>query len=376
MRILCGQVITPDEVIDRAVITIDDGKVIGVGPADGSPVDIDAPDKTAAPGFIDIHIHGAAGHEVTDGTVEAIRGMSAHIAANGVTSWLPTVLTNPWPTVRTAVSSIAQAMQEGSGGAEVLGAHLEGPYLNPSKTGAQPPDSLRPPLCGELARELGDLTSIVKYIAVACELPGAMDLIRELVSMGINVSIAHTEASYEEAQLAFDAGATSLTHIFNAMRPLHHREPGVLGAALHDDRVITELIWDNFHVHEAVARLVVKVKGPDRVALISDSVSACGLSDGNYFLGGQQIRVEGGLARLMNGTIAGSTITLDQAVRNAAKYFPIQDVIKMATIAPARSTGAADRKGRIAPSFDADIVLLNPGLSVDTVFLKGKIFKK
>ncbi|MDO8588328.1 MAG: N-acetylglucosamine-6-phosphate deacetylase [Armatimonadota bacterium] len=375
MRILCGQVITPDEVLDNSIIAIEDGKVVSLSPADGASVDVDASDKTAVPGFIDLHIHGGVGHEVMDGTVEAIRGMSVHLAANGTTSWLPSALTGPWDKMRAAVQATAQAMREGSGGAEVLGSHLEGPFLNAARTGAQPPDYLRPPSCGEMKRELGDLTSVVRYMAVASELPGAIDLIKELCAMGVTVSLAHTDASYDEARAAFDAGATSLTHTYNAMRPLRHREPGVLAAALLDDRVTAELIWDNYHVHEAAARIAIKLKGPDRIALISDAVSAAGLTDGDYFLGGQPIRVEGGLARLASGTIAGSTITIIDAVRNAAKYFPLRDVIKMATLSPARSIGADDRKGRIAVGYDADVVLLNRDLSVDAVFLKGQRFQ-
>jgi N-acetylglucosamine-6-phosphate deacetylase len=371
MKILCGQVITPYEILDNTVISIENGKVTDLAQGDGSPVDIDASDKIAVPGFIDIHLHGGLGHEVMDGTVEAIRAISGHLAANGVTSWLPSALTCPWYQIRTAVAATAQVMREGSGGSEVLGAHLEGPFLNPIRTGAQPPDFLRSPAPGEIQRELGDLLSAVRYVAVAAELPGALDVIRELCSLGIKVSIGHTEASYEQARAAFDAGATGLTHIYNAMRPLHHREPGVLGAALLDDRVTAELIWDNFHVHQAAARVAVKVKGPEKVALISDAVSAAGLSDGKYFLGGQKIIVENGLARLTSGTIAGSTMTLDQVVRNAAEYFPLQDAVKMATIAPARAIGVQDTKGTIASGRDADIVLLDKNLRVDSVFIKG-----
>ena len=376
MRILCGQVVTPDKELRDQIIDIQDGRVASVSPGDGGAVDVDASDRTAVPGFIDIHIHGAVGHEVMDGTVEAIRGMSAHLAANGVTSWLPSPLTGPWYKIRAAVEAAHTVMRDGSGGAEVLGVNLEGPYLNPTRKGAQPGDHLRPPQLGELSRELGDLTSIVRYVAIACELPGAIDLIRDLRSKGIVVSLAHTDASYEEALAAFEAGATALTHVYNAMRPLHHREPGVLAAALLDDNVTAELIWDNFHVHEAAARLVVNLKGAHRVALISDAVSAAGLSDGDYFLGGQAIRVEGGLARLPGGTIAGSTITVNQAVKNAAVYYPLTDAVTMATLAPATSIGVGGRKGRIAPGFDADIVLLKPDLSVDTVFLRGQRFER
>lgn len=371
MKIFCGQIISPDEVLKDTVITIEDGKIAGLGPNDGSPVDVYASDRIAVPGFIDIHIHGGAGHEVMDGTPEAIRAISSHLASNGVASWLPSVLSSPWPQAKKTVAAIAEVMRMGSGGAEVLGAHLEGPFLNPARAGAMATDCLRLPSLEEIQRELGDAFCAVRYVALAPELPGALELIRDLCAAGIKVSIGHTDATYEQAQAAFDAGATGLTHTYNAMRPLHHREPGVLAAALLDNRVTAELIWDNFHVHQAAARIVVKAKGPDRVALISDAVSAAGLGDGDYMLGGQKIIVENGLAKLTNGTIAGSAITLDEVVRNAAEYFSLQEAIKMATTAPARAIGAEDRKGRIALGSDADIVLLNNDLSIDCTFLKG-----
>jgi N-acetylglucosamine-6-phosphate deacetylase len=373
LRVLCGQVITPDEVLGRSVVEIDGGKIVRVGPPDGAPVDIDASDKIATPGFIDIHIHGGAGYEAMDGSLEGIRATSDLITARGVTSWLPSPLTGPWSTISAAVNCISSAMTENYG-AEILGANLEGPYLNPTKNGAQPADYIRAPKAGEMKSVLGDLISVVRYVALAPELPGALDLIRELTSMGIVVALGHTEATYEEARAGFDAGATSLTHTYNAMRPLRHRDPGILGAALLDDRVTIELIWDNYHVHEAAARIAVKLKSPDRVALISDAVSAAGLGDGDYHLSGQAIHVENSFAHLADGAIAGSTITLNQAVKNAAQYFPLQDAVKMATTTPARLIGVGDRKGRIAPGYDADIVLLRDDFSVDTVMVKGRVF--
>lgn len=376
MKILCAQAITPDEVIDRALITIDGEKIVSVEPSVGARADLDASDKIAVPGFVDLHNHGGVGYEVVDGTLEAMRAISAHLAANGVTSWLPTALTNPWGKMRAAVEAIDAAMREGSHGADVLGAHLEGPYLNPAKKGAQPEDHVLPPAVGEMDRELGDLISVVKYIAIACEMPGGLDLIRELRSKGIVVSLAHTEASYEQGCVAFDAGVTSLTHVFNAMKSLHHREPGALAAALLDERITAELVWDNYHVLPPAARIAVKLKGPDRIALVSDAVSASGLKDGTYELGGQAIEVKAGLARLMDGTIAGATITLDQAMRNAAKYFPLKDAVKMATSTPATSIGMGDRKGRLAPGYDADITLLNKDLGVESVYIRGREYRR
>jgi len=307
-----------------------------------------------------------------DATYEALDAMSRHLARSGVTAFVPTTLTAPWEHVLSAVETVRRAIEIGTSGAQILGVHLEGPYINPSRKGAQPEEFIREPSMEEFRHKLGQLSSLVRIVALAPELPGARDLIRYLAARNITVSIGHSDATFEQAADAIDAGATQATHVFNAMRPFLHRDPGIIGAVLADDRVRAELIWDDLHLHPGTARTVVNAKRPERVILISDAMRAAGLPDGDYALGSHSVHVNDGVARLSDGTIAGSTITLDAAVRNAAKHLPLNQAITMATYVPARAIGVEREKGSIAVGKDADLVILSKELEVRHVLTQGR----
>jgi N-acetylglucosamine-6-phosphate deacetylase len=386
-QIFCGKLITPFEMLEDMLVSIDGGKISGIrhvseryncqcGYSHISDVPaeaFDAGESIVTPGFIDVHIHGGAGFDVMDATQESLEGISRHLAGSGVTSFLPTTVTAPWDDMVSVVSAVADAMEGGTSGAQVLGVHLEGPYLNPERKGAQYPDYLREPSIEEFREKLGSLSSVVRIVTLAPELPGATDLIRYLAVRNINVSMGHSEATFEEAADAIDAGANHATHLFNAMRPLQHRDPGITGAVLADDRVRAELVWDNLHVHPGTARVVVNAKGPENVMLVSDAMPAAGLPDGDYHLGAHKVFVRNGEARLLDGTIASSIITLDVAVRNAARFFPLQDAVMMATYVPAYGAGAEKYKGSIAVGKDADLAILSAQLEVTEVVLRGCI---
>jgi len=373
-RIFCGWLVTPIEEIQDVLLEVEDGVISAVhlGAEKPEGAFIDASDQMVTPGFVDIHVHGGAGYDVVDGTYDAINAISVHLSRHGVTSFLPTVVTCPWPKMAHAVMAVKEAMDRGTDGARVLGAHVEGPFLSPEYKGAQPPDYIRTPSVQEIEDYLGDYLSCIRIMTVAPELPGADAVISYLVSKGIVVSIGHTGATYGEVQKAVEIGATNSTHTYNGMRGLHHREPGVVGAIMSDDRIFGELIWDNLHVHPGAAKVLVKAKGPGKVILVSDAMRAAGLPDGEYDLAGQTVHVVQGNARLGDGTIAGSTVTLDQAVRNAVEHVGLTAAVRMATLTPAQSIGAAIRVGSIEVGMSADLVVLDHELRVSRVFIGGE----
>jgi N-acetylglucosamine-6-phosphate deacetylase len=375
-RIFCGRVITPTAELENVLLEIEGGVITGVKPNAKPPAKdfIDASHGLVVPGFIDIHVHGGDGHDVTDGTREAISRVSAHLASHGVTAFLPTILTSPWPQIVHAMKAVKEVMDGGTPGAVALGAHIEGPFLNPEFKGAQPAEAIRKPNAAEFDSHLREYLAYIKVVTLAPEQSGAAAVIGYLLSKGIKVWAGHSGATYEQMMNAAKMGVTGGTHVYNRMKGLHHREPGILGAIMADDRIFAELVWDNLHVHPGSAKLLVKAKGPDRVVLISDAVRAAGLPDGEYDVGGQTAYVQQGEARLADGTIAGSTIALDQAVRNATEHVGIRAALEMASLTPAKAVGVAHKRGSIAVGLAADLTILDQDLGVRRVFIGGREF--
>lgn len=324
-----------------------------------------------APGLIDVHVHGALGMDVMDADPEALRQMARFYAQHGVTSFLATTTTDAPDRLLAAVKNVAQVMAEGTGGAELLGTHVEGPYIDQGRRGAQDPAHIRAPQPDEY-RRLFD-TGAVRLITVAPEAPQVDELIAFALEHGAAVSIGHTRASYELVRHVVELGANQATHLFNGMEPLHHRDPGVVGAALTLDDVYCQLIADNVHIHPAVLKLAVRAKGTGRILLITDAMRGAGMPDGEYNLGGLAVTVLHGEARLPDGTLAGSTLTLDRALVNimAATGLSLMDVLPMATANPARALNMP-QKGVIAEGKDADLIVLDDQARVMLTFVGGE----
>ena len=321
------------------------------------------------PGFIDLQINGAFSIDV--GTeARALEGLGRELPKTGVTSFLPTAIS--WPAERYAgfVDAIREASS--SPGATILGAHIEGPFLSPARKGAHDPANLQP-VNLELTERLAS-SGTVRMMTLAPELPGAKEAIRLLRSRGVVPSAGHTEAGYEEMLRAIDAGLRMCTHLYNAMSPFEHRAPGAVGALLTDGRVRAGIIVDGVHAHEGALRLAYRQKGPEGLALVTDAMEAAGMAEGEYELSGRRVRLEKGSVRLPDGTLAGSALTMDRAVRNAVEFMgaPLQDAVRMASETPAEILGVSG-KGRIRPGADADLVVLGTKLTVEETIVAGEI---
>ncbi|MBA2133884.1 N-acetylglucosamine-6-phosphate deacetylase [Capillibacterium thermochitinicola] len=321
-------------------------------------------------GFIDLHIHGCAGYDTMDEDDRALKVIADRLVATGVTAFLPTTMTMDRARIERALDRIAAAMSGAPGqGAQVLGCNLEGPFLSPENKGAHDERYMIGPDFAWIRPYLG----VIRVLTVAPELEGALDFIRQLVAAGVVVSIGHTKATYEEAAKGIAAGASLITHLFNAMTPLHHRQPGVVGAAL-SHPVACEVIADNIHSVPEIHKLLVKIKPVTELVLVTDAMRACLLADGTYDLGGMTVHVKEGQARLESGTLAGSTLVMNVALRNFYRNtgLPLAEIVKMATLNPARILRLADRKGSIAPGKDADLVLWDEDFNVLMTIVAGE----
>jgi N-acetylglucosamine-6-phosphate deacetylase len=330
----------------------------------------------AAPGYIDIHTHGFHGHDITTGTQEDIEMMARELPRTGVTSFFPTIATTgrdeTAKQIQRAVSA-AEAIEDRQA-AEILGIRLEGPFISHAKKGAQYEPGIRKPDPVEM-RELAAVgRGWVRIIDYAPEEDEKGTFLATVVQLGILPCIGHTAATYDQTIEAIDGGARHSTHLFNAMSRLEHRMPGAAGALLTDTRATVEIIADGIHLHPAILKLVAACRGTRDVALITDAVSAAGLPDGDYEFINRTVRVTGGSVRLPDGTLAGSALTLDRAVRNMVTLAGLgwSDAIRMATLTPAQITGVAHRKGKIAPGMDADLVMLDDSGSVRSTWVRGK----
>ncbi|MBU3144172.1 N-acetylglucosamine-6-phosphate deacetylase [Clostridium sp. CF012] len=332
---------------------------------------IDAEGKYVSPGFIDIHIHGSGGYDTMDATSEALRVISTTIAANGVTAYLPTTMTMDSDSIYNALDAIREAMSTENEGAKILGAHMEGPFINEKYKGAQKADNIIEPNYDVIA----DYLDIIKIITLAPEKDENHNFIKKVKENSeITLSIGHSDASYEETIVAIEHGITHATHTFNAMTPLNHRKPGIVGAIFTSD-ITCELIADMIHTHPAIFNILINAKQKDKIVLITDSMRAGCMKCGIYDLGGQKVIVENGAAKLQDGTLAGSVLTLNKGVKNMIiqSDLEIYEAVAMASNVPAKVIHMDNKKGSLEVGLDADIVIFDENIDVCLTIVEGKI---
>ena len=357
---------------ERGAFSVENGRFCRVlGEAAEDAVDLQG--AYVLPGLIDVHTHGNSGADFSDGNAAGMEKMARYLAKNGVTSFAPASMTLPYETLEKAFAS-ARAFVDArpSDAAALRGIQMEGPFFSEKKKGAQNGAYLRNPDFEAFKALQDGCGGLVRIVDVAPELPGAEEFIRKAKAL-CTVSIAHTDADYDAARRGIAAGVTHLTHLYNAMPAIHHRKPGVIAAAAEAETVSAELISDGQHVHPASVRLAFRIFGADRMVLISDSLRCCGMPDGEYELGGQQVFLQGGVARLADGTIAGSATNLFDCMRRAVSFgIPREDAIRAATYNPARQIGALSEVGSIADGKVADFVLCDAELNRQAVYLAGE----
>jgi N-acetylglucosamine-6-phosphate deacetylase len=376
-----GRALTPTAEIADAGILLRDGVIEAIGPRESLTLapdakEISALDQIAIPGFLDVHIHGAGGHDVMEASAEAMAAVTKMVARRGTTSMVATTVTaSPEATIR-SVEGIAKYIcvqhETTDTRAEVLGIHFEGPFISPARRGVHPPEWIKLPSADFLEKLLQAAEGNAQILTIAPELLGAMPCIDAARKAGMVVAMGHTDATYEQARAAIAHGARHAVHVYNAMRPFSHRDSGVIGAVLTSPDVSAELIADGVHVDDAAMKLLVQAKGAGGVVLISDGISATGMPDGKYMLGQFEVTVSGGVCRNSEGKLAGSTLTLDRALRNiVALGASVADAVRMLTLNPATLLGLEFKKGVLRAGADADIVLLDEGLQIRTVFTRG-----
>jgi N-acetylglucosamine-6-phosphate deacetylase len=373
---LFGRAFVGGAIRDRTAIVIDDDQIATIADDVHPHEDAVHVDGVIVPGFIDVHVHGGDGADFMDASEEAVARVASFHARHGTTALAATTLSGSREAIRDAVSCIAHvARLRPNTAAEICGIHLEGPYINIHRAGAQNVGSIRPADIHEVAALLAQAPNLRWIITLAPELEGARALIEHFKDR-VLFSIGHTAADYAEAVLALQWGAAHFTHLFNAMTGVHHREPGTAGAALVSPDATAELIADGIHVHPAILRMAAAAL-PKRIALVTDAVRAAGMPDGTYKLYEHEFSVTHGAARLGDGTLAGSVLTMQRAVQNMVELagLPIEMVLPLATEVPARLLGISDRKGRIAAGYDADLVVLSPRFDVERVWLRGHEIK-
>jgi N-acetylglucosamine-6-phosphate deacetylase len=388
---------TPLETVRDPILLIEDGRIERVAARAEMEIPIgvrveDFPGAALAPGLIDIHVHGGAGHDVMSATPDGFAAMGRLMAAHGVTGYCPTTVTAPLDATFAALARLADRIEaHHQPGARPLGIHLEGPFISHEKRGVHPPAHLQPPSVELFARMYEAARGHIALLTIAPELPGACAVIAEAVRRGVGVSLGHSNAELDAARAAIAAGAHHATHTFNAMRAFDHRDPGLLGAVLADDRLTADIIADGIHVHPAVIALFLRAKGPERAVLITDAISAAGMPDGRYRLGSFDVEVAAGKCLSDEGRLAGSVLTLDAAVRNVMAFagWDLQSALRLATLNPAHVLGVAQPpsvvpkvphicpplanvgKGLLADGADADIIVLSPAGEVLRTIIGG-----
>jgi N-acetylglucosamine-6-phosphate deacetylase len=329
------------------------------------------------PGMIDLHIHGAAGADTMDGTRQALETIAKHLPEEGTTSFLATTMTQDTESIEYALKNVAEYRKQANnpGMAEVIGIHLEGPFISPKRAGAQPVEKIIDPDIALFENWQRTAEGAIKLVTMAPERPGGMKFIHYLAQHGVVASVGHSDATYTEVTEGVRHGLTHATHLFNAMRGLHHREPGVAGAVLFHPELLAELIVDGIHVHPEMVKLAYQQKGRDRLVLITDAMRAKCLGEGTSELGGQEVTVRNGQALLADGTLAGSILKMKDAVVNAMRFIgcSLEDIVQMTAVNPAKQLGIFERKGSISPGKDADIVVLDKQNEVVLTICRGQI---
>ena len=379
--ITAARLVTPVEWIESPVIVVEDGQISTLGPRNSAEIPagrlLNFSDLILAPGFIDIHIHGGAGRDAMEAEESALAQIERQLVKHGVTAYLPTTVTASHEKILKTLDGLGKLIasaDKNPGRAAPLGIHLEGPFISHAKRGVHPSQDLLPPSPQALDRFWQASAGKIRMMTIAPELPGAAETIRHARSLGVHSSLGHSNATYQEAQSGISAGADHATHTFNAMRALDHRDPGVLGAVLENDELTADIIADGIHVHPSVLGLFLRAKGPDRAILITDAISATGMPDGVYSLGGLEVQVNNGRCEYQ-GKLAGSVLTLDRAIRNVMSFagWQLQQSIKLATLNPARLLGISDQRGLVAPGRRADLVVLTPEGQVVQTIIAGEI---
>ncbi|SEA21433.1 N-acetylglucosamine-6-phosphate deacetylase [Eubacterium aggregans] len=370
MIIKNAAVFTPDGRFKQQDLVID-GPIIATGPGAKSHPVLDAQGLYAIPGLIDLHLHGAMDADFCDGTPESLATIAQYEAQNGITAFTPASMTLPEAQLSDIFSNARD--HKPKSGAMLLGINMEGPFLSKEKKGAQNADYLQVPNRKMFERLMAASGRSIRLMTIAPELPGAMDFIHHTAGQTV-LALGHTTADYDTARTAFEVGACHVTHLFNAMPPFGHRETGVVGAAFDQPDATVELISDGIHIDPSMVRAAFKLFGPDRVILISDTMRAAGLADGDYSLGGQPVKVVNGRATLSSGTIAGSTTNLMDCLRQAVSFgIPLETAVQAATLNPARRIGET-QLGKLAPGCLANVVLLDRELNIVNVMIKGEVY--
>lgn len=373
-----GLLLTPSGMVEHGVVIIEGVEIAAAGsrshieiPA-GAPVE-DFGDAVIAPGLIDIHVHGGAGHDVMDASPSAMAAFETHLARQGVTAYLPTTVTAPVEATLAALERLGKAIElKTQGRARPLGVHLEGPFISTAKCGVHPVKDIRPPSLELFDRFWAASQETVRMVTLAPELDGAEAFVRQLTARRVRVSLGHSNAGTAATTAAIAAGASHATHTFNAMRALDHRDPGVLGAALSDDRLSADIIADGIHVAPELLKLFFRSKGAERAVLITDAISATGKPDGRYRLGGIEVEVKDSRCT-HDGRLAGSVLTLDQAVRNMMAFAgcDLEQALAMASANPARALGLERKRGAIARGMEADLVVMTRSGKVKQTYIAG-----
>jgi N-acetylglucosamine-6-phosphate deacetylase len=379
IAIRCPTILTADSAITPGTLLLgDDGRIADCGSSLDLPAGaevVDLPDATLVPGFIDLHVHGGGGFSLATRDVEEIRNYARWVVSHGVTSFLPTICAGSIDEGLEFTRTAAEAIGAVEGGANVLGVNLEGPFVNPDRRGALPQGWPAEPSEDLVDQLIDAATGRLRVVTLAPEVQGVEELIGGLTKRGVVVSIGHSDADYETAAFAFREGARHVTHLFNAMRPFHHRDVGIVGAAFEARDVIVELIADGVHLDKLTVEMVVRMFGPGSVALVTDGVPPAGVDDGSFHLGNNEARLVGKQVLLPDGTIAGSAATMSGLVRNVIDWGIAEPAaaVRMAASVPARVLGLGERKGRIGPGYDADLVVLDRDLQVVMTWVQGQL---